>query len=81
MNPLIPAAQSVLAGLALVILGVLGVCLIFHAIPADNKEALTFLLGAISGALTVAGGQKVVAALTQTPPAQPGPQSQPENLP
>ena len=50
-----PTAQTALAALALVLVGVLALALVFHAAPAANKDLLTFALGALSGALTVGG--------------------------
>lgn len=50
---------TILAGMALLIMGVLSGALIFHAVPQPNQQLVTFALGAISGALTVGGAQKV----------------------
>lgn len=61
-------AQELLAGFALLILGGLAGGMLFVPIPAANATSLTFVLGALSGALTVSGGQKIAAALTSTGP-------------
>lgn len=53
MSP--PAAQTVLAAIAMALIGSLAAALVFHAVPAGNKELVTFALGALSGALTVGG--------------------------
>lgn len=57
-------AQEILAGMALVIMGLLSGALIFYTVPQSNKELITFALGAIAGALTVGGAQKVADKLT-----------------
>lgn len=62
---------SVLACLALIIMGAICGALILHEVPANNQQLVTFALGAIAGALTVGGGQKVAGILThptETPP-------------
>lgn len=71
----LPASQPVLAGTALIIVGVLTAFLIFFPVPQGNQQLVTFALGAISGALTVSGGQKVVSAFnsTQSDPKDPPP--------
>jgi hypothetical protein len=61
---MIPQAQTVLALLAMAIIGVLAGLLVFHAVPTENKELVTFALGALSGALTVGGASK----LAERPP-------------
>jgi hypothetical protein len=58
-----PTFQEALAGAALVILGGLGFMLMFVSIPQANSTSFTFILGALSGAITTAGGQKVATAL------------------
>lgn len=63
-----PAAQTVLAGIALIILGVLSGFLIFVPVPQGNQQLVTFAFGAISGALTVGGAQKVVSAFNTVSP-------------
>lgn len=54
-----PQTQAILAGVALVILGVLTACLIFVPVPQGNQQLVTFALGALSGALTVSGAARV----------------------
>lgn len=61
-------AQTGLAFLAMCIVGVLAGLFVFFKIPADNKELLTFALGALAGALTVGGVNK---AQTNQSPASP----------
>lgn len=51
-------AQTGLAFFAMCIVGVLAGLFVFFKIPADNKELLTFALGALAGALTVGGVNK-----------------------
>ncbi len=72
---MIPQAQTVLTLLAMLIIGVLAGLLVFHAVPAENKELVTFALGALSGALTVGGGPKLAerigAAVNIQDPPQP----------
>ena len=58
-----PTIQEALAGVALVILGGLGLMLMFVSIPQVNSTSFTFILGALSGAITAGGGQKLAAAL------------------
>jgi hypothetical protein len=69
-----PQAQTILAALAMLIIGVLAGVLTFHAVPAGNKELVTFALGALSGALTVGGGaklaEKIGAAVNLQDPPQ-----------
>jgi len=57
-------AQTVLAGIALILMGILAGALIFYPVPQDNQQLVTFALGAISGALTVGGSAKVAERLT-----------------
>ena len=61
-----PSAQTALAGIALVILGVLGGCMVFTTIPAQNSTLLGMIVGALAGALTVGGGQKIAEHLTSS---------------
>ncbi len=56
---MMPQAQSVLAGVALVLVGVLTGCLIFHAVPQGNQQLVTFALGGLIGALTAGGASKI----------------------
>jgi hypothetical protein len=50
-----PATQTLLAALAMVLIGALTAALVFHAVPTGNQQLVTFALGALSGALTVGG--------------------------
>ena len=58
------SGQTILAFLAMLILGVLSMCLIWHAVPQQNQQLVTFITGAISGAITVGGGKVVADNLT-----------------
>ena len=57
-------AQTALAGIALILMGIIAGALIFHTVPQANQQLVTFALGAISGALTVGGSGKVAEKLT-----------------
>jgi outer membrane lipoprotein SlyB len=61
-----PQAQTVLAAAAMAILGVLAGLMMFFSVPAPNATSLTFILGAIAGALSVGGGSKIADKLTQS---------------
>jgi outer membrane lipoprotein SlyB len=54
------STQTVLSVLAMIALGVLGGLLVYQAVPSANVQLLTFILGAIAGAVT--GGAAVKAA-------------------
>ncbi len=58
------SAQDYLAGGALVIMGGLAAAMLVFPIPTANATSFTFVLGALAGALTVSGGQKVADKLT-----------------
>jgi hypothetical protein len=58
-----PSAQTVLAAAALLILGILGALLVFHSVPPANATLLATIVGALAGALTVAGGSKLADKL------------------
>jgi hypothetical protein len=58
----LPSTQTVLSVLAMIALGALGGLLIYQAVPPANVQLLTFILGAIAGAVT--GGAAVRAADT-----------------
>jgi outer membrane lipoprotein SlyB len=58
----LPSTQTVLSVLAMIALGALGGLLIYQAVPPANVQLLTFILGAIAGAVT--GGAAVWAADT-----------------
>lgn len=59
-----PSADTVSAWIALLVLAVLAFLLVFNPVPLSNKELITFVLGAISGALTMGGGRKVADKIT-----------------
>ena len=59
-----PSSQTALAGVALIVLGGLGAGLEFMPIPASNSTLLAAIIGALAGALTVAGGSKIADKLT-----------------
>lgn len=50
--PAPPSAQAVLSILGLLVLAGFGLALIWHAVPDGNVQLLTFILGAIAGAVT-----------------------------
>jgi hypothetical protein len=54
------STQTLLSVLAMIALGVLGGLLVYQAVPPTNVQLLTFILGAIAGAVT--GGAAVRAA-------------------
>jgi len=58
----LPSTQTVLGVLAMIALGALGGLLVYRAVPPANVQLLTFILGAIAGAVT--GGAAVRAADT-----------------
>jgi hypothetical protein len=58
--------EKILPVMALAILGLLAVLLVFHTVPRENQQIVTFIAGAISGAITVAGGQRIAGRLNQT---------------
>jgi hypothetical protein len=64
-----PQAQALLAGLALVMLGLLAGCLVFVAVPQANQQLVTFALGALAGATTIGGAGHLAGSLK--PGAQP----------
>lgn len=76
-----PSAQNLLAGCALMFIGLLGVVMCFHAVPAVNRDFIVFILGALSGATTAVGAQKAIGTVTTSndstdpniPAAQPVP--------
>ena len=59
-----PSAQAILSGISLVGLLALGVMLVFIAVPNSNHDMLVYILGALSGAITVAGGGKIADKIT-----------------
>jgi xanthosine utilization system XapX-like protein len=71
-----PNSQTILAAGALLILGALAGAMMLLPIPAPNATSLTFILGALAGALTVSGGSKIADKLTQS--SGPGATIQPD---
>lgn len=61
-----PSSASVLAGLALLILGGVGAAMLVLPIPAPNAQSVTFILGALAGALTMQNSPRAAPA---PPPA------------
>jgi zinc transporter ZupT len=57
MNWLNP--NALLPTVAMIGLGVIGTVLIFIPVPAANAQALGTVIGALAGAITVAGVQKL----------------------
>ena len=57
-----PTTQTVLSVLAMIALGALGGLLVFQAVPTANVQLLTFILGAIAGAVTGGAAVKASAA-------------------
>ena len=69
-----PQAHTLLAGVALVMLGLLAGCMVFVAVPQGNQQLVTFALGALAGATTLGGAGHLAGALK--PGSQPqSPQS------
>ena len=69
-----PQAQALLAGLALLMLGLLAGCLVFVAVPEGNQQLVTFALGALAGATTIGGAGRIAGSLksgAQPPSPQP----------
>jgi hypothetical protein len=58
--------EKLLPVMALSILGVLAGLLVFFTVPRENQQIVTFIAGAISGAITVAGGRAGAGRLSQT---------------
>jgi hypothetical protein len=50
-----------------VIMGGLGACMMFMPIPQSNATAMTFILGALAGALTMTGTTHTSAPSEPTP--------------
>jgi len=61
-----PSATTISTWFALAILAVLAFLLVFFSVPLSNKELITFVLGAISGALTMGGTSKVADKITNS---------------
>ena len=54
--------EMLLSGIALLLLGGMGLTMLFCPIPNVNQQSVTFVLGALAGAVSMAGGKKVIAA-------------------
>ena len=52
-----------LSAIALVLLGGMGMFMLFQPIPQANAQSVTFVLGALAGAITMAGGNKIAKAV------------------
>ena len=74
-----PTSQTVLATVALVIMGALALVMTFSVVPKENHDYMLILLGALAGALTVQGGNKIADKLTTS--SGPGATIQPETKP
>lgn len=59
-----PTAQEVMAGLALVFMGVIALALLFEVAPSANHDYLLIILGALGGAMGVTGGQKAAQIMS-----------------
>jgi hypothetical protein len=67
-------AQAILAGVALIMLGLLTGCLVFVAVPEGNRQLVTFALGALAGATTLGGAGHLAGSLKAgTSPQSPQP--------
>jgi hypothetical protein len=60
------SGEQTIAGLALIGLVGLGAILVFFPLPPSNATILATIVGALAGALTVAGGKKFADAITST---------------
>lgn len=65
-----PDSSTFLAGMALVVLGMLALLMVFFTVPSPNEKYLIFILGALSGALTVGGGKKVADSFNVEKPKE-----------
>ncbi len=61
-----PSSQAFLAAAALLIMGILGGIMMFYPIPPVNATSVTFILGALAGALTVGPAGKVADRIAAT---------------
>lgn len=59
-------AHNVLAGAALAVIGVLAFVLVFFPVPQVNKDLIIYCLGALSGALTLSGANKIADKITNS---------------
>jgi len=67
-------SQALLAGVALVMLGLITACLVFVAAPEGNRQLITFALGALAGATTLGGAGRILGGPKsggEPPPPQP----------
>lgn len=64
-----PNLQAALAVAALLVLGALGGALVFHAVPQENRELLSTIVGAVAGALTMGGAVKLLSHPANPPPS------------
>lgn len=62
--PATPTGQTALAMVALLIMGAIALAMVFTAVPPPNHDYMLIMLGALAGALTVTGGQKLADKLT-----------------
>ena len=71
--------RTLISGATLVILGLLAGGMLLTPIPASNIQPFTFILGALAGAFTAAGGARITTALSAAPvsTAQTGAEDQP----
>jgi hypothetical protein len=60
-------AQTIVAGIALVGVIVLSILFVIHPVPEQNHDYLVFTLGALAGAITVAGGSRMADQITNKP--------------
>lgn len=58
--------EQIIAAIALLGLIVLGHVLVFNTLPPANATILATIVGALAGALTVAGGKKAIDAVKTT---------------
>lgn len=68
MKPVAATAQEVMAGLALVFMGLIALTLIFQIAPQANHDYLLIILGALGGAMGVTGGQRAAQMISGAQP-------------
>ena len=61
-----PTAQECLAGIAVIIMGVLAGFMAFSVVPPQNHDYILIILGALGGAMGVTGGAKVADKITSS---------------
>ena len=64
--------QVILAAGALAILGGIGAAMLVLPVPASNAQSVTFILGALAGALTTQGVVKTAPSTPSIPAAESG---------